>query len=143
MSARQVAAGWSFPGDLRSVARARACVRAALSAHVPASVVDDAVLAASELATNAVRYTASGRPDGRYALAVSVLSGPAGERVRVAVVDQGSEDVPRVASAAAMGTSDAPGGRGLGCLACLGLVGWEDVPTGRRVWAELACGGAR
>ncbi|MEU8347851.1 ATP-binding protein [Spirillospora sp. NPDC048832] len=148
MSARdcggRVAAGWSLPGDLRSIATARAHVREALSGHVPPAVLADAVLAASELATNAVRYTASGsKPDGRYALAVAVLAGSAGRRVRVAVVDQGSADVPRVASAAAMDDADALGGRGLGCLACLGSVGWEDVPPGRRVWADLPIGGAR
>lgn len=134
-----VAAGWSLPGDLRSIAAARAHVREALSAHVSPAVLADAVLAASELATNAVRYTASGaKPGGRYALAVAVLAG----RVRVAVVDQGSADAPRVAPAAEM-ESERLGGRGLGCLACLGSVGWEDVPPGRRVWADLPVGGAR
>jgi anti-sigma regulatory factor (Ser/Thr protein kinase) len=144
---RRVAAGWTFCGDPRSVARARARVRAALDGHVPAAVVADAVLAASELATNAVRHTDSGgKPDGRYALAVSVLAGPAA-RVRVAVVDQGSAGVPRIGSAEAMTDPDAFGGRGLGALARLGSVGWEDVPPGRRVWADLPCdepyGGAR
>lgn len=134
-----VAAGWSFPGDLWSIATARAHVREALSAHVPPAVLADAVFAASELATNAVRYTASGTPGGRYALAVAVLAG----RVRVAVVDQGSADVPRVGSADAMDDPDTLGGRGLGCLACIGSVGWEDVPPGRRVWADLPIGGAR
>jgi serine/threonine-protein kinase RsbW len=136
-----VAAGWTFPGDTRSIAAARAHVRAALSPHLPPAAVADAVLATSELATNAVRHTASGaKPDGRYALAVAVLGG----RVRVAVVDQGGADVPRVADA--MDDPDVFGGRGLGSLARLGSVGWEDVPVGRRVWADLpcrSCGGAR
>lgn len=138
-----VAAGWTFPGDTKSIAAARAHVEKALSGHVPPAAVADAVLATSELATNAVRHTASGaKPDGRYALAVAVLGG----RVRVAVVDQGGADVPHVADADAMTDPERFGGRGLGALARLGSVGWEDVPVGRRVWADLpceSCGGAR
>lgn len=135
-----VAAGWTFPGDVGSIATARARVRAALSPHVPPAVVADALLAASELATNAVRHTASGTvPGGRYALAVAVLGG----RVRVAVVDQGGASVPQVAAAEAMESPEALGGRGLGALARLGAVGWEPVPFGRRVWADLPAGGAR
>jgi anti-sigma regulatory factor (Ser/Thr protein kinase) len=141
---RRVAAGWSFPGEAASVAEARAQVRAALDGHVPPPVLADVLLAVSELASNAVRHTASGSaPGGRYAVAVAVLDGPS--RVRVAVVDQGGPDVPRV-DTEALADPEALGGRGLGCLACVGSVGWEDVPPGRRVWADLPLvpvGGAR
>lgn len=135
-----VAAGWTFPGDdARSVARARARVRQALSPHVPAPVLTDAALAVSELAGNAIRHTRSGEAGGRYAVAAAVLP----DRIRIAVVDQGAATSPRVATPEAMNDPTSCGGRGLGCLALLGAVGWQDVPCGRRVWADLPCGGAR
>ncbi|QXJ27078.1 ATP-binding protein (plasmid) [Actinomadura graeca] len=134
-----VLAGWVLAGEARSVARARELVRSALAGHVPAAVLADVELAVSELAGNAVRHSASGGPGRRYVLAVAVLPG----RVRVAVIDEGGARVPRVASAAELADPDRAGGRGLGTLACLGAVGWDDLPAGRRrVWAELPCAGA-
>src|SRR5262249_17268028 len=46
---------------------------------------DDALLCASELATNAVLYSRSGRPGGRFAVRSAVRAG----RVRVEVEDEG------------------------------------------------------
>ena len=92
-------------------------------------VIDDVILLASELATNAVRHTASG-PDGTFC----VLVHAAGESVRVEVHDLGSDTAPAVRH------SGSPGESGAG-LAVVDAVadrwGFHGSPLGRVVWFEM------
>jgi anti-sigma regulatory factor (Ser/Thr protein kinase) len=138
----------SFAGQADQVARARDFVAAAL-AGCPA--VADAVLLTSELATNAVQHSATGR-GGAFIVAISHAPG----RVRVTVTDGGSASRPAVAAEAA---ELAVGGRGLLLVDCLadrwgyasepghpGDAGHPGRPAGNgdgvpsgAVWFELAC----
>src|SRR5436190_7629800 len=77
-----------FPGSGDQVGRARQFVGQVLGG-CPAA--DDAVLLTSELVTNAVTHTASGR-GGKVVVTVY----RAGTRVRVEVRDDGSDQVPVV-----------------------------------------------
>jgi anti-sigma regulatory factor (Ser/Thr protein kinase) len=118
---------------LESVREARAVVRRELGGH-PAA--DAAVLAVSELAANAVRYTRSGLPGGTFAVAVRPLPGGAEVRVR----DAGARGVPALAS-------PGPGevhGRGLRIVAALGEWGSEPARAGGRVtWCRIPARPAR
>jgi len=76
----------TFPGRPDQVASVRNFVRFVLC---PVPVVDEAVLLASELATNAVIHTASGQ-GGTFDVAVSRYP----SAVRLAVHDAGSHQVP-------------------------------------------------
>ncbi|GAA1590808.1 hypothetical protein GCM10009678_86340 [Actinomadura kijaniata] len=137
-----IKAGWRFPGEVETVGRARELLRTALGAHLTGHELYAVLLAATELSTNAIRHSNSGRPGGWYALAVEADV----DTVRVAVADEGGEEEPQVAVAESLEDLDAEGGRGLGTLALLGSVGWAGGPNGRRVWADLpvgAIGGAR
>jgi serine/threonine-protein kinase RsbW len=75
-----------FPGTADQIARVREFVRIALG---PLPVVDEAVLLASELATNAVVHTASGQ-GGAFDVAVRRYP----SAVRIEVHDTGSHRVP-------------------------------------------------
>lgn len=92
-------------------------------------VADEVVLLASEVATNAVLHTASGK-GGTFTVVVH----PLGEIVRVEVHDGGSEASPDVRSA----DDEAVSGRGLGLVELLatrwGHLGGRD---GRVVWFEV------
>ncbi|HUZ26805.1 MAG TPA: ATP-binding protein [Streptosporangiaceae bacterium] len=127
----------AFPGHPDQVARARHFVARAL-ADCPA--VTDVVLLTSELATNAVQHSASGR-GGIFAVAISHAPG----RVRVTVTDGGSASLPVMAAADELSTS----GRGLILVDCLALR-WgytgpaelaraEGAPAQATVWFELTC----
>lgn len=72
-----------FPGTPESVGQVRAFVAGAVPAG-PAA--DDAVLMASELATNAVVHSASGQPGGMYSVEVTPA---APGMARIDVIDQG------------------------------------------------------
>jgi anti-sigma regulatory factor (Ser/Thr protein kinase) len=127
----------AFPGHPLEVAEARHFVERAL-ADCPA--VSDAVLLASELATNAVQHSATGE-GGAFAVAIS--HGPG--RVRLTVTDDGSGGHPAIAAAEELATS----GRGLVLVDCLAVrwgysgPGERGRETGRAqkstVWFELAC----
>ncbi|MGH3326635.1 MAG: ATP-binding protein [Streptomycetales bacterium] len=84
----------------------------------------------SELATNALRHTASAR--GGYTVSVHHLE-PA--RLRLLVSDLGSQTRPNPVDADPCADS----GRGLAMVAAI-AVRWGVVvrPEGRTVWAELA-----
>jgi serine/threonine-protein kinase RsbW len=73
----------SFPGLPESIRDARRQM-AAVVAGIP--VADDVVLCLSEVATNAVVHSRSGRPGGEFAVSVDVL---AGALLVLAVADQG------------------------------------------------------
>jgi serine/threonine-protein kinase RsbW len=114
-----------FVGRADQVPVARHFVAGVLGS-CPAS--DEALLIASELATNAVKHSASGR-GGTFS--VAVIHGASG--VRLEVTDQGGNWLP--------GTADGlESGRGLLIVTALarswGVTGDE---AGRQVWAELDC----
>ena len=123
------AAGEVLPGVPASVGAARRFVAGQLGAGHPSA--EAAVLAVSELATNAICYSRSG--DGGTFL-VAVTAGPAAVVVRV--IDQGSESVPAAAAPAGPGAEH---GRGLALVAAVALE-WGTHPTkaGRSTWCRLA-----
>jgi len=92
-------------------------------------VADDIVLLASELATNAVVHTASGR-DGTFSVVVRADDTWA----RVEVHDLGSDIAPAVRLAA----SPEESGAGLGLVEMLAdRWGFYGGPSGRVVWFEM------
>jgi serine/threonine-protein kinase RsbW len=121
----------TFPGRPDQVALAREFVAAALDG---CSAAPDAILLTSELATNTVQHSATGR-GGFLTVAVSHGSG----RVRVTVTDDGSATRPAVAVADELATT----GRGLLLVDCLARRwGHATDPAragGGAVWFELAC----
>ncbi|HEY1918455.1 MAG TPA: ATP-binding protein [Streptosporangiaceae bacterium] len=89
---------------------------------------DDIILVASELASNAVLHTASGR-GGLFAVELNLLQGA----IRVAVADGGAPVGPMLGD-------DVLGERGRGLLIVRGLATHSGVSggcRGRLVWAEL------
>ncbi|MFD3731459.1 ATP-binding protein [Streptomyces sp. NPDC058632] len=120
-----------FPGLPRQVAEARDFV-AALLGDEGSAPVDDALLIVSELATNAVRHTRSGRYGGWFLVAV----GFGDDVVRIEVFDAGGDKEPLLRS---VNSDVEEGGRGLLLIAaCAKNWGVQDRPHGRCVWAELA-----
>jgi anti-sigma regulatory factor (Ser/Thr protein kinase) len=122
----------TFAGQPDQVAHARRFVEGAL-AGCPA--LADVVLLTSELATNAVQHSATGR-GGAFIVAIS--HGPG--RVKVTVTDGGSATRPAVAAEAA---ELAVSGRGLLLVDVLadrwGYASELDGPAQGAVWFELAC----
>jgi hypothetical protein len=116
----------SFPGRPDQVRRARDFTRRTLG---PCPVTDGAVLLVSELATNALKHTATGL-GGRFD--VTILGDVSS--VMIAVTDSGSGSIP---------VSGAPGpedvaGRGLGLVEFIAeRWGHCGGPHGRTVWFEL------
>jgi anti-sigma regulatory factor (Ser/Thr protein kinase) len=92
-------------------------------------IADDAALLASELATNAVRHTRSGR-DGTFSVCVYVEAG----WLRVEVNDLGSDTAPSIRRAGTSGES----GAGLRIVDTIAdRWGFHGGPHGRVVWFEL------
>jgi anti-sigma regulatory factor (Ser/Thr protein kinase) len=119
-----------FPGDPRQLRVMRRWL-ASLLPGCPA--LDDLALAATELASNAIRHTASGQ-GGQFAVEVTRSRG----MVRVAVTDGGAADEPRV-------IDDPLSEHGRGLRAVGGLserMGVSGGHLGRRVWADIAWGDA-
>jgi anti-sigma regulatory factor (Ser/Thr protein kinase) len=81
-----------LPGIAESVRDARLLVREVLGGDCP--VIDAAVLCTSELITNAVCYTRSGRPGGVVAVTVDIGAG----EVTITVTDAGSRGRPAIAA---------------------------------------------
>jgi anti-sigma regulatory factor (Ser/Thr protein kinase) len=95
-------------------------------------VVDDVVLLASELATNAVLHTASGS-DGTFSVFVYLGGGG----VRVEVHDLGSDTEPAFGGSASLEES----GAGLFLVESMAdTCGHYGGPTGRVVWFEVSAG---
>ena len=116
-----------FPGTEKQIRE----LRGWLTDRLPdCATRDDVITIAAELATNAVKHTASGR-GGWFTVVVSWHAAA----VRIAVGDQGASSGPRLT-----GDHDplAESGRGLQVVSCLaaraGVAGGRD---GRVVWAEL------
>jgi anti-sigma regulatory factor (Ser/Thr protein kinase) len=114
-----------FPGTPHQVSRVRDLVRRVLAGH---AAVDDAVLMASELATNAVVHTAS--RDAAFTVLIYCHEG----RARVEVVDSGAVTAPAVQVAGRDGESGS-GLRLVQALAC--KWGYDGGPDGRVVWFEV------
>lgn len=118
-------ASWTLPADLDAPRVART-LAARTVANLDALLVEDVRVVASELATNAVRYSR-----GKPILAVEINS----TEVVVTVADQGNETgrVPRINP----GERD-EGGRGLGICAQLGeLRVTGQAATGWKVAVHL------
>jgi anti-sigma regulatory factor (Ser/Thr protein kinase) len=113
-----------FPGDAGQVRAARRFL-AGLLDGCPAA--DDALLCVSELATNAVLHSRSGRPGGRFTVCAKVRAGS----VRVAVADEGGP----------WGHERDSGGQGGRGLLIVGELasrwGRDEGGTGRTVWFEI------
>ncbi len=115
--------------DRRLVAEVRAFVTSELRRRCRADLVDDAVLVATELATNAILHAggvAAVRVDGTN------------EGVRIEVHDR-----TRVPPVLARSSEDAMTGRGLRLVGALSAR-WQAEPTaeGKMIWAELTGRGA-
>jgi anti-sigma regulatory factor (Ser/Thr protein kinase) len=90
--------------------------------------VDDAILLASELVTNALKHSASGQ-GGKFAVAVLHRSAD----IRVEIVDQGGPWLPG-------DVSDGLHGRGLVIVGTVARAwGITGDDSGRTVWFELDC----
>jgi len=123
------AADW-FPGEAASVGKAREFVRAVLGVQWPG--LDDVLVMVSEIASNAVRHTASG-DNGWFDLTVTA----AGDTVRVEIADRGSSSEPRIPDdGGELGVLT--GGRGLRIVDALaGGWGSRGDELGRVVWFEV------
>jgi anti-sigma regulatory factor (Ser/Thr protein kinase) len=120
-------------GELRAAAEARDLVRAVLGDSHPA--VGDAVLLASELVTNAVTHTRSGRPGGTVNIGIEVTAQP--PEVRIRVRDAGGHSTPVVGAT----NVDGEHGRGLAIIASLASDwGTEVTDSGRTTWCRLVVG---
>jgi len=106
----------------------RQLVRAVLPAH-PAR--EDVELLVSEVATNAVRHTASGY-GGRVTVELAVVDG--GGLVHVTVIDDGAATEPRVRAADALAES----GHGLVLVRAIAKDhGTWETGSGRACWFEV------
>jgi len=116
-----------FPGEERQLA----ALRRWLSSLLPACPARDDVLGvASELGSNAIQHTASGRDGGWFAVEVTWHQSV----VQVAVADCGGAAEPRV-------IEDPAGERGRGLLLVQGLslrAGFTGDQRGRLAWAHIA-----
>ncbi|MEV0420415.1 ATP-binding protein [Streptosporangium canum] len=125
-----------FPGTPYSVSTARLWVRDLLSGRIADAVLDDVVLLLSEVVTNAVVHSDSGRAPGG---SVMVCLGVGGGLVHVEVIDDGSAtSVPFIRAA----NADSDGGRGLFLVEVM-AAGWgthHDDEAGNAVWFHLADG---
>lgn len=117
-----------LPGTPEQVRNARMIIAKVLGDAHPC--IDDAVLLASETATNAIRHTDSAGPGGGFALTVERTDVWA----RVTVGDDGSTKVPCFCPL----TPTSANGRGMKLLDMLAF-GWGLVREKRRneVWFEV------
>ncbi|MFC5186998.1 ATP-binding protein [Actinomadura harenae] len=127
MSALIMTGRGGLPGTFASTERARHLVADALAGALPGEVLDDVLLAVGELAANAVRHTASGKPGGTFAVVAAVKDG----LVQVAVIDQGGPTCPAITAEPEL---FAQSGRGLAMLAELGEWGWTGNTRARLTW---------
>ncbi|MFF4992544.1 ATP-binding protein [Streptosporangium saharense] len=120
-----------LPGEVSSIPLARRHVRNLL-VSVGHTDNDDALLLVTELVTNAVRHSRSGRPGEQVTVSVAIHDGT----IHVDVTDAGSADrQPRLRSGM---STDSGGGRGLWLLQEIASTwGWHEIPAGRVVWFRL------
>jgi serine/threonine-protein kinase RsbW len=127
-----LAAQW-FPGEAEAVGQAREFVADALGHGWPG--LDDALLMTSEVASNAVRHTASGDGIGWFDVVVSMD----GDTARVAIADRGGSSEPHIPDDnSGLGADVLTGGRGLRIVDAL-ADGWGYYgdELGRVVWFEI------
>jgi serine/threonine-protein kinase RsbW len=118
----------AFPGAAEQAGAARRFVAGLL---VGSPFRDDAVVVLSELYTNALLHTASGKPGGLVVVQVSRWR----HGVRIAVTDQGSPSQPVIRDPAACG-EPAETGNGLYLAAHLARrLDWHDDASGRTIAA--------
>jgi anti-sigma regulatory factor (Ser/Thr protein kinase) len=116
--------GRVFPGEAGQVREARLFLAGVLNGG-PAA--DDALLCLSELATNAVRHSRSGRPGGGFTVRATAREGS----VRVEVEDEGGPWQPDAGA-------DGQSGRGLLIVGELASRWGRDDGDGRRtVWFAI------
>ncbi|MEV5408573.1 ATP-binding protein [Thermopolyspora sp. NPDC052614] len=116
-----------LPGAEESVARGRAWLRGRLGNDHPA--LDDVLLLASELLTNAVRHSDS-RHGGTVTLVAAAMPGV----IHIVVIDDGAANVPHIGGE----EEDGEGGRGLFLVDLLARSwGIYDDSAGRAVWFEV------
>jgi anti-sigma regulatory factor (Ser/Thr protein kinase) len=126
-----LATAW-FPGRAAEVGHAREFVRGVLGADWPA--LDDVLLMVSEIASNAVRHTASADEGGSFDLTVSVTD----DTLRVAVADRGGSSQPRLPDDDEDELGVLTGGRGLLIVDALASSwGHAGDELGRVVWFEV------
>ncbi|WP_242906948.1 ATP-binding protein [Actinomadura terrae] len=122
----------TFPGgpeQARAVRRFVGCLLAGCP-HL-----DDVLLAADELAVNAIRHTRSGLDGGTFAVEVAWC----GDTIVMAVADQGGPDEPALVDA----DESAETGRGLRTVSLTARSwGWHGNRDGRTVTAVFAAEGA-
>ncbi|MEU3170011.1 ATP-binding protein [Streptosporangium sp. NPDC006930] len=120
------------PAQIAAVPRARHYVRDLLKG-LDHPHTDDALLLLTELVTNAIRHSDSGRSsDGRIIIAVAHHLGT----LHIDVVDAGSTG--QRPSLRAGVSPDSGGGRGLWLVQELSSAwGWYEALTGRVVWFQL------
>ncbi|MDA8371761.1 MAG: ATP-binding protein [Nocardiopsaceae bacterium] len=126
---------WSCVGNLTAVRSIRARVRAFLErAKPPETVLDDAELAASELATNALLHSRSGQTGGVMTLFIRSGRG----RVRVAVADQGEKSAEAASGFGATRADNGDYGRGkLIIESCTSRSGEYWTDSTHVVWFEI------
>ncbi len=114
-----------FPGDGRQLGVLRRWLEYVLPG---CEARDDLTSVATELASNAIRHTRSGR-GGCFAVEIALRQ----HSVRVAVTDNGAPDGPRLVD-----DPDAESGRGLLLVRALAVrTGVRGDQRSRMVWAEL------
>lgn len=120
----------AFPGTPGHVGEARRFVAHLLQGS---PFHDDAMLVLSELFTNAVLHTESGKPGGLVTVQIARWR----HGVRIAVTDQGSLSQPVIRDPTGSG-GPAESGNGLYLAAHLaGHLAWHDDPSGRTIAATL------
>ncbi|WP_433240901.1 ATP-binding protein [Streptosporangium sp. CA-135522] len=123
-----------FPGERRSIPAARRWVRNLLVDRGMDTTLDDVLLLVSEVVTNSVVHSDSGRTaDGRVAVYVAHASGV----IHVEVTDDGSATSEPIVR---MPKMDGGGGRGL-LLVDLLATSWgahHDPDVGGAVWFQVA-----
>jgi anti-sigma regulatory factor (Ser/Thr protein kinase) len=122
---------WDAPRDDLQPSPASRLARAEHHPAVPrAPRADDMELIAAELATNAIRHTASGQDGGKFTL--TVRTEPGWARLEVSDAGTGEWKGPRNAS------DDDEYGRGLAIVAALAdKLGHDIRAVGQTVWAEV------
>jgi len=119
----------AFPGTPRQTGAARRFVAGLLEGS---PFCDDAVVVLSELFTNAVRHTHSGKPGGLVIVQISRWR----LGVRIAVTDQGSPSWPVIRDPAFSELAES--GTGLFLVAQLAShLDWHDDASGRTLCAIL------
>jgi anti-sigma regulatory factor (Ser/Thr protein kinase) len=122
----------TFAGQAAYVGQARRFIAGVLGESWPR--LDDILLLASEIASNAVKHTASG-DGGQFDVTIAVFA--AADSVRVEVADQGSASEPRTSGGHDHDGITA-GGRGLRIVEILAdRWGHAGDELGRVVWFEV------